>query len=335
MRRTSLAIAIFSACCFGFSGPMAKFLSAAGFSPLESVWVRMFGSAVLLFAVLALLRPRALRIPRARIGLVALYALLAIAGVQALFFVAITRIPVGVALLIEFTSPVLVVAWVRLVRKKRPGRAAYVGALISVIGLAVVVEVWQGMRLDLIGLLAAIAATAGCAGYFLLSDGFGDEMDPLGLIAWGFAGATVALVPISRPWDIPWSALGGGATIGGTTLPAGVAAGCLILVATVLAYVSGVTAVRRLSAAVGSTVASLEVIAGSLIAWVLLGETLGVFQITGGAVVIAGALLAQSAARGVSRTTVDSAAQRAGSPAPSVELSRSLASAPTASVSDA
>ena len=301
MRRTSLAIAVFSSCCFGFSGPMAKFLGAAGFTPLEAVWVRMAASAVLLLAILALVRPRALRIPRARIGLVAAYALLAIAGVQALYFVAITRIPVGVALLIEFTSPVLVVAWVRLVRRIRPGRAAYLGALITVAGLAVVVEVWQGLRLDALGLLAAFGAAAGCAGYFLLSDGFGDEMDPLGLIAWGFAGATVVLAPLSRPWDIPWSALGGSATVGGTTLPAYAAAAVLIVVATVLAYITGVTAVRRLSAAVGSTVASLEVIAGTVIAWVLLGETLGPLQIAGGAVVIAGALLAQTAARGTRR----------------------------------
>lgn len=169
-------------------------------------------------------------------------------------------------------------------------------------GLAVVVEVWQGMRLDGLGLLAAAAAAAGCAGYFLISDGFGDEMDPLGLIAWGFAGATVALVPLSRPWDIPWAALGETATINGTTLPAFAAAAVLVVVATVVAYITGVTAVRRLSAAVGSTVASLEVVAGAVIAWVLVGEALGPFQIVGGAVVIAGALLAQTAARGAGRS---------------------------------
>lgn len=302
MRRTSLAIAVFSSCCFGFSGPMAKFLGAAGLAPLEAAWLRMAASAVLLLAILALVRPRALRIPRSRIGLVATYGLVAVAGVQALFFVAITRIPVGVALLIEFTSPVLVVVWVRLVRRIRPGRAAYLGALITIAGLAVVVEVWQGMRLDGLGLLAAAAAAAGCAGYFLISDGFGDEMDPLGLIAWGFTGAAVALVPLSRPWEIPWAALGEAATIGGTTLPAFAAAAVLVVVATVVAYITGVTAVRRLSAAVGSTVASLEVVAGAVIAWVLVGEALGPFQIVGGAVVIAGALLAQPAARGASRT---------------------------------
>jgi drug/metabolite transporter (DMT)-like permease len=314
---------------------MAKFLGAAGLAPLEAVWARMLGSALLLFAVLTLVRPGALRIPRARFGLVAAYALVAIASVQALFFVAITRLPVGVALLIEFTSPVMVVLWVRFVRGLRPGRGAYVGALVALIGLGIVVEVWQGLRLDALGLLAAFVAAAGCAGYFLINDAFGDDMDPLGLIAWGFAGATVILIPIARPWHIRWAVFGESATVGGHTLPVLAATLWLIAVATVAAYILGITAVRRLSAAVGSTVASLEVITGAVVAWALLGESLGVFQILGGLIVIAGALFAQSATRGVSRTTAESAAQRPGRPAPSVELSRSLASTATVSDSDA
>ncbi len=69
----------------------------------------------------------------------------------------------------------------------------------------------------------------------------------------------------------------------------------MIVVATVAAYILGVTAVRRLSAAVGSTVASLEVIAGAVVAWILLGEALGAFQILGGLIVLTGAYLAQRA----------------------------------------
>jgi drug/metabolite transporter (DMT)-like permease len=314
---------------------MAKFLGAAGLAPLESVWVRMLGSLLLLFAVLAVVRPRALRIPRARFGLVAAYAVVAMASVQALFFVAITRLPVGIALLIEFTSPVMVVLWVRFVRGVRPGRAAYLGMVVALIGLGIVVEVWQGMRLDALGLLAAFVAAAGCAGYFLINDAFGDDMDPLGLIAWGFAGATVILIPIARPWNIRWGVFGEAATVGGHTLPVLAAMLWLIAVATVAAYILGVTAVRRLSAAIASTVASLEVICGAVVAWGLLGEALGVFQVVGGIIVIAGALVAQSATRGASRTTADSLAQRAGSPAPSVELRRSLASTATVSDSEA
>ncbi|GES25415.1 membrane protein [Acrocarpospora pleiomorpha] len=293
IRSISLGIAVVSALCFGFSGPMAKYLGAAGLSPLESVWVRMAGAGLVLLVILAVARPGALRIPRDRLGFFAAYAVIAVAGVQALFFLAITRLPVGVTLLIEYTAPVLVVLWVRFIRRVRLPRAAYLGALVAVIGLGVVVEVWQGLRLDALGLLLALLASACCAGYFLMSDNL--HVDPLGLVAWGMIGAAVVLVPISQPWGIDWAAFGRTVTVSDFTLPVAGALAWLIVVATVIAYVAGVTAVRRLSAAVGATVASLEVIGAALLAWILLDEHLGVAQIAGGAVVLLGALLAQTA----------------------------------------
>ncbi|MFI6884712.1 EamA family transporter [Streptosporangium canum] len=296
MRRAGLLIAFASSWCFAFSGPMAKYLGAAGLAPLESVWVRMAGAGLLLTGVLAVVRPLALRIPRSRLLFFLAYAVIAVAGVQALYFAAITRLPVGVTLLIEFTSPVLVVLWVRFVRRVRLPRAAFVGAVVAVIGLGIVVEAWSGLALDPVGLLLAFGAAACCAGYFLLSDGFGDDVDPLGLIAWGLLGAALVLVPISQPWGIPWTAFTRTvAPEGGHALPALAAVIWMIVIATVVAYILGVTAVRRLSAAIGSTVASLEVIAGAVIAWILVGEALGPFQIAGGLIVLSGAYLAQRA----------------------------------------
>lgn len=296
MRRAGLMIAFASSWCFAFSGPMAKYLAAAGLAPLEAVWVRMMGAGLLLAGILMIIKPRALRVPRSRLPFFLAYAVIAVAGVQALYFAAITRLPVGIALLIEFTAPVLVVLWVRFVRRIRLSPAAFVGAVVAVIGLGVVVEVWSGLSLDPVGLLLAFGAAACCAGYFLLSDGFGDDVDPLGLIAWGMLGAAVALLPFAQPWNIPWEAFT--LTVapgGGHALPALGAVIWMILVATVLGYILGVTAVRRLSAAIGSTVASLEVIAGAVIAWVLVGEALGPFQVIGGLTVLTGAYLAQRA----------------------------------------
>jgi drug/metabolite transporter (DMT)-like permease len=296
MRRAGLPIAFASAGFFAFSGPMAKYLGAAGLAPLESVWVRMAGAGLLLVGVLAFVKPRALRIPRSRLLFFAAYAVIAVAGVQALFFAAITRLPVGVTLLIEYTSPVLVVLWVRFVRRVRLPRAAFIGAVVAVIGLGIVVEIWSGLSLDPVGLLLACCAAVCCAGYFLLSDGFGDDVDPLGLIGWGLLGSALVLLPISQPWNIPWEAFTRTvAPEGGYLLPALAAVIWMIVIATVAAYILGVTAVRRLSAAIGSTVASVEVVAGAVIAWVLVGEALGPFQIVGGLIVLFGAYLAQRA----------------------------------------
>lgn len=342
MKRAALAVAVISAWSFGFSGSMARFLGAAGLTPLQAVWVRMAGACVLLLVVLAVFRPRALRVPPGRGRFFAAYALIAVAGVQSLFFLAITRLPVGVVLLLEYSSPVLVVFWVRFVRRVRLPGSAYGGAVIVLAGLCVVVEVWHGMSLDGLGLALCLVAAACCAGYFLMSDSFGDDVDPLGPIVWGLGGAAVVLIPISRPWDIPWAAFGTSVTLGGHTLPVLGAALWLISVATVLAYITGVIAIRRLSAAVGATVSSMEVVTGAIIAWFLLGERLGVPQIVGGAVVLGGALLAQTATAartspaaqaatvGVSRTTEDADAQRAASPGASTALSRSFARAANA-----
>ncbi|WP_084957464.1 EamA family transporter [Thermoactinospora rubra] len=311
MRYTGLALALLSSWCFAFSGPMAKYLNAAGLVPLQSVWVRMAGAGLLMAAVLALLKPRALRVPRGKLGFFAAYALVAVAGVQSLYFVAITRLPVGVALLLEFTAPVMVVLWVRFVRRVRLPRSAFVGAVVAFAGLAVVVEFWQGMRLDVVGVLLGLAAGACCAAYFLLSDSFGEDVDPLGLVTWGMLGAAVLLLPVSQPWTIPWQAFAASPTIGGNTLPALGAYLWLIVVATATAYVLGVNAVRRLSAAVGATVATLEVIGGAVVAWALLGEGLGVFQIVGGLLVLCGAVLAQlAAARPVARQDAEGARGR-------------------------
>ncbi|MFG1704030.1 DMT family transporter [Nonomuraea sp. M3C6] len=297
MRYAGLALAFVSSWCFAFSGPMAKYLITAGLAPIEAVWTRMAGAGLLLVVVLAVVKPRALRIPRSRLPFFGLYAVMAVAGVQSLYFIAITRLPVGIALLLEFMAPVMVVAWVRFVRKVRLARAAYIGAVVAVVGLGIVVEAWQGVRLDALGLLLGLLAGACCAGYFLMNDSFGDDVDPLGLIAWGLAGAAVVLIPFARPWDIPWAAFTVSATPaeGGQTLPVLAAYLWMVLIATVTAYILGVNAVRRLSAAVGATVASLEVIGGAVVAWALVGETLGGFQIVGGLIVLSGALLAQTA----------------------------------------
>ncbi|MEU8143637.1 EamA family transporter [Nonomuraea sp. NPDC048901] len=292
-----LALAFVSSCCFAFSGPMAKYLIAAGLAPIEAVWTRMAGAGVLMVVVLALVKPRALRIPRSRLPFFAMYAIVAVAAVQSLYFVAITRLPVGIALLLEFMAPVMVVLWVRFVRRVRLARAAFVGAITAVAGLAIVVEAWQGLRLDALGLLLGLLAGACCAGYFLMSDSFGDDVDPLGLIGWGLIGSAVILVPFARPWNIPWDAFTRTVTpsAGAHTLPVLGAYLWMVLIATVVAYILGVNAVRRLTAAVGATVASLEVIGGAVVAWALVGETLGVFQIVGGLIVLTGALLAQTA----------------------------------------
>ncbi|MFF3906114.1 DMT family transporter [Streptomyces sp. NPDC001848] len=295
-RGVGLGLALASAVAFGGSGVAAKPLIQAGLDPLHVVWLRVTGAALVML-------PLAVRhrdLLRRRPGLLAGFGLLAVAGVQACYFAALSRIPVGVALLIEYLAPALVLGWVRFVQRRPVTRAAVAGVVLAVGGLACVVEVWSGLGFDPLGLLLALCAACCQVGYFVLSDQgseAGDQApDPLGVIAYGLLGGAAVLTVVARPWTLDWSVLAGTAYMNGTPVPAAALLAWIILIATVLAYVTGVLSVRRLSPQVAGVVACLEAVIATVLAWVLLGEHLSAPQIIGGAVVLVGAFIAQSSA---------------------------------------
>ncbi|GAB3663293.1 EamA family transporter [Streptomyces sparsus] len=296
-RNVGLGLALVSAFAFGGSGVAAKPLIEAGLSPLQVTWLRVAGAAVVMLPLLW--RHRGL--VRERPALLAGFGLFAVAGVQACYFAAISRIPVGVALLVEYLAPALVLAWVRLVQRRPVSRAAGLGVVLAVGGLACVVEVWAGLAFDAVGLLLALGAACCQVGYFILSDhgsGSADRPapDPVGVIAYGLLFGALLLTVIARPWETDWSVLAGSALMDGSAVPAAVLLGWIVLVATVAAYLTGVVSVRRLSPPVAGVVACLEAVVATVLAWVLLGEYLSAVQILGGAVVLCGAFIAQRAA---------------------------------------
>ncbi|MBH1937029.1 EamA family transporter [Streptomyces sp. AV19] len=292
-RGAGLGLALVSALAFGGSGVAAKPLIEAGLDPLHVVWLRAAGAALVLLPVAW--RHRAL--VRRRPALLAGFGLLAVAGVQACYFAAISRIPVGVALLVEYLGPALLLGWVRFVQRRPVSRAAAAGVVLAVGGLACVVEVWSGLRFDVLGLVIALGAACCQAGYFVLADHGSDgrdPADPVGVTAYGLLVGALVLTAVARPWTMDWHLLAGRARMDGTAVPAGLLLAWLVLIATVAAYLTGVVAVRRLSSQVACVVAFLEAVVAVVLAWVLLGEGLSAPQAAGGALVLVGAFIAQT-----------------------------------------
>ncbi|GAA2480415.1 EamA family transporter [Streptomyces thermolineatus] len=300
-RGSGLALALASAFAFGGSGVAAKPLIGAGLDPLHVVWLRVAGAALVMLPVAVSHRRALLRNP----GLLAGFGLLAVAGVQAFYFAAISRVPVGVALLVEYLAPALVLGWVRFVQRRHVTRSAALGVVLAVAGLACVVEVWSGLAFDVLGLLFALGA-AGCqVGYFVLSDHGGrgeDAVDPTAVIAHGLLVGAALLTVVARPWEMEWTVLAGRAALGDKDVPAVLLVAWVVLVATVVAYLTGVLSVRRLSPQVAAVVACLEAVIATVLAWVLLEEHLSAPQVVGGVLVLAGAAVAQTAVPGTAPT---------------------------------
>ncbi len=282
---------------FGLSGPFAKALTDAGWSPTGAVLVRLGGAAAILLVLLAIVRPGVLAALRADGAALVLYGLLAAAGVQVAFFNALQYLPVAIALLLEYTGPILVIAWVWLVRRQPPSRRTLAGAVVALLGLSMVVQVWTGVELRWEGLAWGFAAAVCQAAYFLVADRAGSTTPPLVLAGVGMTVGTVAVALLGLAGFLPIvvDTAATGVVLGGVDVGWPVAATLLVVVSSVIAYITGVAAIARIGASRGSLVALLELVASAVASWLLLGQVPTAVQVLGGALIMAGVALTSTA----------------------------------------
>ncbi|WP_028938397.1 EamA family transporter [Pseudonocardia spinosispora] len=298
-RSTGLGLAVLSAISFGLSGPFGKALIDAGWSSNGALLVRVGGSTVVLLAILAVTRPGVLASIRRDGARMVLYGAFAIAGAQGSYFNAVRYLPVPIALLLEYTGPILVIGWVWLVRRQPPTGRTLAGGAIALVGLTMVVQVWTGGGLAWQGLVWGFSAAVCQSVYFLLPDlsasGNGDSpgTPPLVLAGLGMAIGTVLItllglfgvLPVVISTDVT-SVVLAGFNVGWVFTAA-----FLVLVPTVLAYTAGIAAIGQIGSARASLIGLLEVVTAAVAAWLLLGETPTPIQAVGGALILAGVAL--------------------------------------------
>ena len=278
-------------------------------SPLRLTEFRVTGAAAVLLPIVAAVtlgnrrahRPARMTWDRRAVLVVVAYGLIAFVAVQSLYFVAIHRLPIGVALLIEYFAPALVALWVVFVQHRPQPRATWFGIALTLVGLALIARPWAGFALDGIGVAAALVAAAALAAYFLLAESAGERMPGLELCAWAATVGAAALALVLPWWSFPWRALARHAELAGHPTPVWLLLVLVVVVGTVIAYLTGIGALTYLPAPVVAAVATVEVVVASVTAWVLLDERLSTPEIVGGAVLLGGAVLAQRRSTGALR----------------------------------
>ncbi len=286
-----LGFAVLSAMFFGMSGTLAKGLLAAGWTPASAVTARIVVAAVVLLVPgLVMLRGR-WHLLRANAGFVVIYGLIVVAGTQLAYFSSIATLQVGVALLIEYAAPVLVIGWLWARYGQRPGRLTAAGGALAIGGLVLVLDLVSGADLDPVGVMWALLAMVGCATYFVMSAQNGNGLPPVVLASAGLVVGAVALLLAGAVGvlDLTWST--DPASYDGTTVPWWLPVLALGVLTCSFAYVFGIMASRTLGSRVASFVALLEVLFALVFAWVALDELPVAIQFVGGAAVLAGVVL--------------------------------------------
>ena len=298
-RRPALGYATYlvAATLFALNGSVSKFLLLGGVPWQRLSQLRVTLAFLILLVVVLLMRRSGLRLRRSEVGRLAVYGILGIAATQSLYVLGIQRLAVGVALLIEFTAPIMVALWFRFVMREPVRDRVFLALLLALVGLAMVAQVWAGFSLDTIGVVASAGAAAALALYYVLGEKLVVDRDPVSLTMWGFAFATAFWAVVQPWWSFPWETLDITADVfgaDGPAVPGWALIAWMVVLGTVVPFALVLQSLRHLRATQASVVGMTEPLIASLIAFVLLGEVLTPVQILGGAVVLTGVLLAET-----------------------------------------
>ena len=296
-----LGLVVLGALLFVQNAGASRVALRAGVDPTALTTLRVTGTFAVLLVVAVLFRRDALRPPGGRLGLLlVVHGLVGVAVLQWTYFVAIDRLPVGMALLLEYQAPLLVALWARFAQREDVRRRLWVGLALAWAGLAAATGIWRGLVFDGLGVLAGLGAAVCFATYFLVGEHGVGRLDPMRVILWSFGIATVGM-NVVHPLTGTGRALGD--TVGllgrldGWHAPVWAVLAWIVVAGTVLPFGVELSALRHLPATTVTMVAMLEPIGVSALGWAWFGESLDAVALVGGVAVVAGIVLAQSARR--------------------------------------
>ena len=281
-----LAAIALAAALWALGAVVAASLFDDGVPPLELAEARSVVAALGLALI-----PRSWRSPvkrptqRVKRSLVILGVCIGL--VNAVYYVAIDRLPVAVALVLQYTAPAMVVVYTAARLRRRPGNEVVLAVLLALAGVALVsgaIGTDLG-SVDALGITMGIASAVLFASYTLVGESVTTVYGPLGAMFRAFS--------IAGSLWICWQIFNGfpHELLDLANLPRVLLIGLGATLAPFLLYLWGVERVKAERAAIAAT---LEPVLGAVVAWIFLDQSLGALQIAGGVLVMAAVILIQT-----------------------------------------
>jgi drug/metabolite transporter (DMT)-like permease len=292
------ALTLAAAGFFAVNGTVSTLALQAGLPATRLTALRCTGAALVLLAVLALVAPGRLRVTWREVPFLAVFGVVGVALTQFLYYVAIGRMPVGIALVFEMTAPVFIALYVWLFRKEKVRSRLWLALLLSLSGLVFVAEVWQdGGALDPVGVGAALIAALCLAAYYLMGERGTVTRDPVALTCWSFVAAAVFWAMAAPWWEFDAGVLGEQVpvSIGSVQLPLWLLVAWIVVLGAMVPFWLSIAALRHLPPTAAGLVATAEPVFASIVAWLWVEQVLSGWQVVGGVVVLTGIVLAQTA----------------------------------------
>jgi len=269
-------------------------------TPFRLAQVRSIGAFFILLAIALFIDRDSLRAPKKLIPKLAAYGIIGFAAVQAGYFLGIQRgVPLSLVLIIEFTAPIWIALWIKYVRKMYVPASMWGAIALSLLGLILLAQVWNGLSFDLLGLLGALLSAFALTAYFLIGKSFGTSRSAMSLTVWGLGMASLAWSSSMPLWNFPFEVF----TINmdlmgvfaGNTLPGWMLILWIIVMGTIVPYMFVISGLRLLSASTASVIGMMEPVFAGIFAWMWLEQSWNAIQLIGAAVVLIGIYIADRA----------------------------------------
>jgi len=290
---------VFGSLFFAVSSIPAKLAMESGISALRLTQIRTVGAFLILFLYVYLKNKKSLKINIKELPILVIFGLFGFAAVNVFYFLAILKLNVGIALIIEFTAPIWIALWMRFIQKKIVSKLMWWGLVVGLTGLVLIAQVWRGLTLDGFGVIYALLDALALAVYFLVGEKLVGFKSSEATMAWGL-GISSAFFAIIQPWwNFPFEKLGKvidlTGRLAGVSIPAYFLILWIVILGTAVPYFLVLNGLRGLSAATSSSIGMLEPVFGGIFAWIFLYEKLNFTQSIGAIVVLVGIYLANRA----------------------------------------
>jgi len=262
--------------------------------------VRSVSAVVILGTYVLFTRPEIIKVKKSEIPRLALYGVVGFAFVNFGYLYGIQRgVPLGLVLIIEFTAPIWIALWIKIVRRGFVANEMWLAVALSFTGLILVAKVWEGFTFDLLGLIAASLCAFCLAAYFLMSEKIGKSREPIATMIFGMGFASLFWLVVLPPWSFPFEVFSMQMDLGGiakgTMLPGWLLIGAAAIFGTVIPYMLVLSGMKMLTASTSSVIGMLEPVIAGAFAWIWFGQSWDFIQLIGAAIVLIGIYLADRA----------------------------------------
>jgi drug/metabolite transporter (DMT)-like permease len=202
--------------------------------------------------------------------------------VHATYYAAIDRLEIGVALVIQYMAPLILLLWLRFRHGRQLAPSLWGAVALSIAGCALVVRAYNPGGIDGLGVLYAAGAAVTFSIYMVASERSGRHYQSVTTLLWAFLFASVFWAIVQPWWSFPFAKVDVWLGLG------------VIVIGTLLPFICVVAALRHLPAPRVAIAATLEPVLAAIFAWWLHGEHLALVQLAGGALVLGAVLWVQA-----------------------------------------